>query len=339
MNLAQFLFLQDFEGGNNNLSSVTGISALNSLLNFKITGENTVEFPTSDFPVNLQNIDIRGSTKVFGPLSELPTTLKSILVSGQTGIGGPISDMPNNLQYINITGSNKIFGNLNEMNCPFCTYFNIAGTHTIAGTINNLPPNLTYFSLAVANNNQTTGDIGSLPASLKTYSNGTKANVTGDIGDLPPLLEFFSMSGANTTSGDIGDLPSTILYFSNGGQNTTTGNLKDLPAGIRFYSNRGRNTATDYYDGTVTGAGQRAWAQNMQFFTVLPLSLGMTEQELVTLLIDLSLTSWDPSFSGKRVQIDGPNNPTVNLTTYSSAATAITNLQNKGVQVLVNTTT
>ena len=339
VNLQPFVFLQDFEGGDNNLSEVTGFSALNSLLNFKITGSNTVDFQSSEFPPNLQNIDIRGSNTIGGLLSELPSTLKSILLTGSTFIGGNISGMPSGIQYINITGNNKIVGNLNEMNCPVCAYFNIAGTHAIAGTIDNLPPNLTYFSLSNTPNNQTTGSIANLPNTLKTYSNGTNGNVTGDVADLPSSLEFFSMSGANTTTGDIGDLPSTIKYFSNGGQNTTTGSLKDLPAGITFYSNRGRNTATGYYDGTVTGAGQRAWAQNMRFFTVLPFTLGMTQQELVTLLIDLSLTSWDPSFSGKKVQIDGPNNPTVNLTSYPSAQTAITNLQNKGVQVLVNTTT
>lgn len=338
VDLLQFAFLQEFDGGDNNLSAVTGMGGISTLLKMEIQGANTVGFNVSELPANLQNLDIRGSNTVGGVLANLPSALKTILLTGQTSIGGNISNMPSGMLYINITGINTIGGNINQMNCPSCTYFNIDGQHVIGGTINNLPPLLTFFSLSVGLNNQTTGDISNLPVTLKTYSNGTKNNVTGNIGSLPFSLEFFSMSGANTTSGDIANLPAGIKYFSNGGQNTTTGNLQDLPAGITFYSNRGRNTATGYYDGTITGAGQKSWAPNMRFFTVLPLTIGMTQQELVTLLIDLSLTSWDPNYLGKKVQIDGPNNPTVDLTAYSSAATAIANLQSKGVEVLVNTT-
>ena len=340
VNLAQFAFLQEFDGGDNNLSAVTGMENLSTLLTFKIQGANTVDFNVDLLTNSLQNLDVRGSNTIKGALADLPTSLKSILLTGQTSIGQSIQFMPSGVLYVNITGQNKIGGSLNLMNCPACTYFNIAGTHTIGGTIDNLPPGLTYFSLSSGNGgtgNTTTGSINNLPATLKTYSNGTVGNVTGNIANLPSGLEFFSMSGANTTTGDIADLPSTIKYFSNGGQNTTFGNLQDLPSGITFYSNRGRNTATGYYDGTVTGAGQKSWASNMQFFVIQPLSLGMTAGELTTLLIDLSLTSWDTSFSGKQVKVDGANNPTISLSAYPAAQTAIQNLQNKGVTVLVNT--
>jgi hypothetical protein len=339
VDLAQFVFLQEFDGGDNNLSAVSGISNINTLLKLKILGENTVDFVSSDLPPNLQNLDIRGSNTVGGSVNGLPQFLKSIFLTGQTVISGTVADMPSTLEGITIHGSNTISGNLDGMNCPLLTYLNIEGLHTIAGNTDSLPSGLTYFNLSAGSDNETTGSVESLPATLVTYINGTNAVVVGNIGGLPFTLETFSLGGQNTTSGNIANLPSGLKSFTNNGQNTTTGNLKDMPGGIVTYVNRGKNTATGYYDGTVTGAGQRSWAPNMRLFIVQPFTMGMTQQELVTLLIDLSLTSWDPSYAGKTVQIDGPNNPTVNLTTYSSAATAIANLQSKGVEVLVNTTT
>lgn len=344
VNLSQFIFLQEFDGGDNNLLSVTGTNGLTNLIKFQIKGANTVDLNVSSLPANLIDFNVEGNNLVNGTVGNLPTSLKSILLLGQNALSGNIEDFPSGLLYINVTGQNSIGGQLDMLNCPLCKYINIAGKNTIGGTINNLPPTLEYLFISGGLNgsgNTTTGDIGNLPPTLKTYRNGTSGNVSGNLINLPDGLEIFSMSvnNTNTTTGDINDLPSSLVFYNNGGNNSTFGNLRNLPPGIRYYSNTGRNTATEYYDGTVTGAGQKSWAPNMQFFTVLPFTLGMTQQELVTLLIDLSLTSWDSSFSGKKVQINGPNNPTVNLTLYPSAQTAITNLQSKGVQVLVNTTT
>jgi hypothetical protein len=226
--------------------------------------------------------------------------------------------------------------------------------HALQGTIDNLPPLLTYLNISSGNTSvlspqaDVSGDIQNLPSTLKTYINNTDGEVTGDLANLPPTLETFEMRGGSTrppgsgniVSGNIADLPDTLKRFDLGGQNTTTGNLFDLPPGITHCRIRAFSTANRYYDGTVTGTGLRQWAPNMSFFLMLPLTPPIPVGELVTLLIDLSLTSWveDPfDQSSPLIQVTG-NNPVINVTTYPAALAAILSLRAQGVTVLVRTT-
>jgi hypothetical protein len=232
--------------------------------------------------------------------------------------------------------------------------------HALQGTIDNLPPLLTYLNISSGNTSvlspqaDVSGDIQNLPSTIKTYINNTTGDVTGSLLTLPSGIEVFEMGAGSTrppgsgniVSGNIIDLPRTLRSVDLGGVNTITGNLFDLPPGITRYRCRGFNTANRYYDGTVTGTGLRQWAPNMSLFVMFPaapfITPRMPVEELVTLLIDFSLTSWaeDPSDPSRSplIQVSGASNPTINLTTYPSALAAILSLRAQGVTVLVNTT-
>ena len=384
VDLSQFIFLREFNGGDNNLSSVTGLNSSNTLSRIEIPGENTVGFNLSDLPLSLEYLDIQGANTVTGDIGDLPTILEFLRITGNTTVGGSvgslpsainhieirgnntisgnIADLPSSASYVQISGNNEISGNLNEVNCPNCLHLSIEGNdHALEGNINNLPPLLTYLNISSGNTSilstrgNVGGDIQNLPSTLNTYINETIGAVTGTLATLPPTLEVFEMTSGSTrppgegnlVSGNIVDLPSTLKRFDLRARNTTTGNLFDLPPGITHYGNSGFNTANRYYDGTVTGTGLRQWAPNMRLFLMFPAAPSITPRmpvgELVTLLIDLSLTSWDatedPSDpSLPLIQVSGASNPTINLTTYPSALAAILSLRAQGVTVLVNTT-
>ena len=382
VDLSQFIFLTEFNGGDNNLSSLEGISAIPTLSKIQITGENTVGFNLSELSAPLEYLDVQGSNTITGNIVDLPASLKFLRITGDTTVSGDVGDVPTGIDHfeiegnneisgnitglpvevahVQIGGNNEISGNLNEIFCPNCSYLSIGGNdHTLQGTTDNLPPVITYVSISSGKTSSlgirgnVGGDTQNIPNTVKTYINNTEGVVTGGLGSLPTILEVLEINGGSTRStttgniisGDISVLPSTLKYFDLSGRNTTTGNLFNLPTGITHYANSGFNTANRYYDGTVTGTGLRQWAPNMSYFLMFPAAPSSTPLmpvgEFVTLLIDLSLTSWveDPSDpSSPLIQVSGASNPVINLTTYPAALAAILSLRAQGVTVLVRTT-
>lgn len=382
VDLSQFIFLTEFNGGDNDLSSLEGISAIPTLSKIEITGENTVGFNLSELSAPLSYLDIQGSNTIAGNVGDLPTSLQFLRITGDTTVSGSvgsfpaginhieiegnntisgnIAGIPSSASYVQIGGNNEISGNFNDVNCPNCLHLSIRGNdHTLQGNTDNLPPVITYVSISTGKTSSlgirgnVGGDTQNIPNTVTTYINNTEGVVVGDLGSLPTSLEVLEIDGGSTRStttgniisGNISVLPRTLKHFELRGRNTTTGNLFDLPPGITHYANSGFNTANRYYDGTVTGTGLRQWAPNMSFFLMFPSAPFdtplMPVGEFVTLLIDLSLTSWveDPSDpSSPLIQVSGASNPVINLTTYPEALAAILSLRAQGVTVLVRTT-
>jgi len=193
--LNTFTGLTAFDGGDNDLETVTGFSSLTALKRFKINGSNTVSFDISSLPVNLEYFDLRGSNTTSGSISALP---------------------PGLTYYTNI-GSNTTEGDIDNLPSGLTVYQNY-GTNTTSGNIGNLPDNLLNFTNT--GSNTTSGDIGTLPSSLTLYNNTGSNTTSGDIGMLPASLRSFSNRGLNTTTGNLSTLPSDLNFYDNRGNNT-----------------------------------------------------------------------------------------------------------------------
>lgn len=179
------------------------------------------------------------------------------------------------------------------------------GTNSLSGNINTMPPNAEYLSIGVINENTSglfrntlSGNINSIVSSLKGFSVYGKNTISGNIVDLKLNLETFRVWGNNTVTGIILDVKDSITFFDVGGNNTISGDMIDMPPKIVVFSVKGANSISNYTSGG-------SWLGLMSSITILPVSGGLSSNEVDNLIIDLSNTNW--ANSGGSIRIQGTN--------------------------------
>lgn len=137
--------------------------------------------------------------------------------------------------------SHPLTGSINSFSQSTITNFVVGGIGgSISGDIGSLPTTLGTFSISGLN--ITTGNIANLPPSLIYYRNYGNNTTSGNIGLLPSTLKQYFNEGNNTTTGNIGSFSSNLTVYENDGKNTTTGDIGLLPASMSYYSNGGSNS-------------------------------------------------------------------------------------------------
>jgi len=251
--LSPFSNLTAFNGGDNNITLVTGISSLTALKSFTLTGVSLAPITLDELPNSLLYFNVSGSGAKIGNLSVLPPSLQHFQIEGVNNTTrGNLNDLPDSLNvYINTslnintsTLANTTSGNIGNLPRGL-TYYHNAGVLSgvvINGTLNSLPSGLTFFRNE--GNNSTSGQLSGLPRGLTYYYNNGVNTTSGDLSGLPRSLMYYYNEGRNTTSGDLSGLPTNLTYYNNAGNNTTTGILTGLPANLEIYINTGSNTVS-----------------------------------------------------------------------------------------------
>ena len=260
--LSPFSNLTAFNGGDNNITLVTGISSLTALKSFTLTGASLAPITLDELPNSLLYFNVSGSGAKIGNLSVLPPSLQHFQIEGVNNTtGGNLNDLPDSLNvYINTslnintsTLANRTSGNIGNLPSGL-TYYHNAGVLSgvvINGTLNSLPSGLTFFRNE--GNNSTSGQLSGLPRGLTYYYNDGVNTTSGDLSGLPPSLIYYYNEGRNTTSGDLSGLPTNLTYYNNAGNNITTGLLTGLPPNLETYINTGSNTVSGDLSHLPTG--------------------------------------------------------------------------------------
>ena len=128
--LNTFTGLTAFDGGDNDLETVTGFSQLTSLKRFEIAGANTVSFDISSLPVNLEYFNLRGSNTTSGSISALPPSLTYYNNTGSNTTSGDIGMLPASLRSFSNRGLNTTTGNLSTLPSDLNLYDN-RGNNTV----------------------------------------------------------------------------------------------------------------------------------------------------------------------------------------------------------------
>lgn len=124
----------------------------------------------------------------------------------------------------------------------------------------------------------------------------------------------------NKFTGLIQNFPSKMVVIDID-ENTLSGNLGLIPPNVKEFSVGASTTISDY-------TSPRVWSVNMKEVTTVPTSAGLSSTEIDNLLIDLSITSWQPS--GK-ISLKGTN-----AARTSASDSAVNTLVSKGVTVSTN---
>jgi hypothetical protein len=233
-------------------------------------------------------------------IGDLPSGLTYYYNTGSNTTSGNIANLPSGVTHYYNTGSNTTSGDIANLPSGVTHYYN-TGSNTTSGDIANLPSGLTWYHNT--GSNTTSGNIANLPSGVTYYYNIGSNTTSGNIANLPSGLTYYYNAGSNTTSGDIANLPSGLTWYYNIGSNTTSGNIANLPSGVTYYRNQGSNTVSDY----TPGSGGRAWANNFNRMHSVPVSGGLTSEEVDELLIDLANATWGGS--SRAVVLTGTNAP------------------------------
>lgn len=229
--LTPFANLTAFQGGDNDLEAVLGVSELTALRVFEITGANTVGFDISDLSSNLLLFNVKDKSTVFGNISSIPGNTKIFIAGERTGANIPVYNHP----YLDIQYG-KIYSNTAES----------ARIHTSAdrgktqllGSVQNLSSNnLNY--LFIWSLSSITGDVSNLNTALPNlsslYLRGPGVTVSGNISGVPVALRELLLHGYNTVGGNISGIPANIKYFDVWGHNQLEGDLIGIPNNVEIF--------------------------------------------------------------------------------------------------------
>lgn len=117
--LTPFRNLTTFDGGDNGLENIIGISSLTALTTFMMRGQNTVGFNLLELPRSLNTFDVFGQNTITGNISALPSGLSRYRNRGNNTTTGNLSTLPSNLgSYIN-EGANTVYEYYNGASLGF----------------------------------------------------------------------------------------------------------------------------------------------------------------------------------------------------------------------------
>ena len=125
-----------------------------SIINFAVTGLNTIDGDTASIPSTIQSLEIGGFNTIYGSIINLPTGLINLRLNGNTTVSGRINGLPPNIEVIVIGGTNTVFGEIQNLPST-ATYVDIGGNNTVSGDLTGIPTNIIYFSIG-GNNTITT---------------------------------------------------------------------------------------------------------------------------------------------------------------------------------------
>lgn len=117
--LTPFRNLTAFDGGDNGLENIIGISSLTALATFKVEGENTVSFDVSQLPRSLSTFDVFGQNSTTGNISALPNGLVRYRNRGVNTTTGNLSTLPNGIKSYDNQGNNTVYNYYNGASVGF----------------------------------------------------------------------------------------------------------------------------------------------------------------------------------------------------------------------------
>ena len=145
------LSITSFESrGSNTLYGDFADWASTSIINFAVTGLNTIDGDTASIPSSIQSLELGGSNTIYGTIVDLPTGLINLRLNGNTTVNGRVNLLPPNMEVIVIGGTNTVFGEIQNLPSG-ATYVDIGGNNTIDGDLSLIPANITYFSIGGEN--------------------------------------------------------------------------------------------------------------------------------------------------------------------------------------------
>jgi hypothetical protein len=145
------LSITSFESrGDNTLSGDFTYWASTSIINFAVTGQNTIDGVTSSIPSTIQSLELGGFNTIYGTIVDLPTGLINLQLGGNTTVNGRVNILPPNMEVIVIGGGNTVFGEIQNLPST-ATYVDIGGNSTLDGDLSLIPANITYFSIGGEN--------------------------------------------------------------------------------------------------------------------------------------------------------------------------------------------
>ncbi len=149
------LSITSFESrGDNTLSGDFADWTSTSIVNFVVTGQNSIDGDILSIPSTIQSLELGGFNTIYGSIANLPTGLINLRLSGDTTVSGRINVLPSNMEVIVIGGSNTVFGEIENLPST-STYVDIGGNNTVSGDLTGIPTNIIYFSIG-GNNTITT---------------------------------------------------------------------------------------------------------------------------------------------------------------------------------------
>lgn len=134
-------------------------------------------------------------------------------------------------------------------------------------------------------------DLYQLPANVTSIAVERLNYINGDVSDIPINLTYVYILGGNTIYGDIADIPvKSMTNFVVIGSNTIHGDISEV--------NRSTNASTyfvlDNSSGTFTYTSI-TWTAILNRLNCSPKTYGLTQNELISLLIDVSAATWTGS--------------------------------------------
>jgi hypothetical protein len=117
-----------------------------SIINFAVTGLNTIDGTTSSIPSTIESLELGGSNTIYGSIVNLPTGLINLRLNGNTTVNGRINILPPNMEVIVINGTNTVFGEIQDLPST-ATYVDIGGDNTVGGDLSLIPSGIVYFSI------------------------------------------------------------------------------------------------------------------------------------------------------------------------------------------------
>jgi hypothetical protein len=102
-----------------------------SITSFESRGSNTLYGDFSDWvSTSIINFTVTGLNTIDGDTVSIPSTIQSLLLDGNNTISGKIDTLPSTATYIDIGGVNTLFGDLSLIPTNI-VYFSIGGNNTI----------------------------------------------------------------------------------------------------------------------------------------------------------------------------------------------------------------
>ena len=199
------LYVDNFVSG-----SISGLVPITGLLTFRVWGKNTLVGNISNFPSGIQNVTVLGYNSLSGNLSGITsrTSLVVFQVDNPPGtpviygntINGDISSLPNSIVYFVINGKNTVDGDIVDIPSG-CTTFILGGNNTLYGDIADMPTAMEVFR-SLSAGTYPSGNINTLPSTLKAIGISGINTITGNMGQIPAgPLSGFEITGLNTITG------------------------------------------------------------------------------------------------------------------------------------------